>query len=58
MLKDVLTGKLNEKRISNRYIGSELIDYLLKDGYSVIAIDNLMYDPVVVGILLIQTFNV
>ncbi len=27
------------------YIGSELIDYLLKDGYSVTAIDNLMYDP-------------
>ncbi len=27
------------------YIGSELIEYLLKDGYSVVAIDNLMYDP-------------
>ena len=27
------------------YIGSELIDYLLKDGYKVVAIDNLMYDP-------------
>tara|TARA_R100001082_G_C4365742_1_gene161841 strand:+ start:3639 stop:4571 length:933 start_codon:yes stop_codon:yes gene_type:complete len=27
------------------YIGSELIGYLLKDGYSVVAIDSLMYDP-------------
>mgnify|MGYP003138921447 CR=1 FL=1 len=27
------------------YIGSELIDYLLKDGHSVVAYDNLMYDP-------------
>lgn len=27
------------------YIGSELIGHLLKDGYSVTAIDNLMYDP-------------
>ena len=27
------------------YIGSELINYLLEDGYKVVAIDNLMYDP-------------
>ena len=27
------------------YIGSELIGYLLNDGYKVVAIDNLMYDP-------------
>ena len=27
------------------YIGSELIDYLLSAGYTVTAIDNLMYDP-------------
>ena len=27
------------------YIGSELIDYLLKDNHTVIAYDNLMYDP-------------
>ena len=27
------------------YIGSELIDYLLSDGYTVTALDNLMYDP-------------
>ena len=27
------------------YIGSELINYLLKDGYKVVTIDNLMYDP-------------
>jgi nucleoside-diphosphate-sugar epimerase len=26
------------------YIGSELIDYLLKDGHQVVVIDNLMYD--------------
>jgi len=27
------------------YIGSELIDYLLKDGHAVVVYDNLMYDP-------------
>ena len=48
MLKDLLTGKLKMNVLVTGgagYIGSELIDYLLKDGYKVVAIDNLMYDP-------------
>ena len=38
MKKELITGAAG-------YIGSELIDYLLNDGYSVVGVDNLMYDP-------------
>ena len=37
MAKILITGAAG-------YIGSELIDHLLRDGHEVTAIDNLMYD--------------